>query len=405
MNIKIGNLVSIKNHPYGLGSENVKISAIASMTPPIMVVSEMMNSVKEFDSETGEEKPKQVKCIFYSHKSHKFESYWFNVNHLKLIEELILDDLREERNDINKRGEFNTSSEVNLSSVGIQYPKSTILNELKRSFLNRQVVLKSCDHELGKVKTTFSKVDNKSSQKNNSHLDFLPPVLTVIDVLLNDEKVSYNTKSGNQRKIVSYFLLKCKWYNPLSGHFSEGFLPIDTVKLVPIAKSLKFVSEIISAKSFIRQNFSGHIVLESGIIIEHTYIQPIELIFNHYYYKVKYYDFFKNKFSEIDLLEISLNEEIVELSDFIVEKIPEYKVQLQDFSSIKDYVFNIDTYYRITYKDLQDKITRRVIYVKEFIKDKVIIADCLLRDGEERHFRLKDGSILKIEILDSNIFR
>jgi len=407
--IKIGDLVSLKNHPFGLDSDNVKISAFAAMTPPILVVSEIMNSTTEFDAETGEEKPKQVKCIFYSHKSHKFESYWFNIKQLKIISEFNFgnNNEEEEKNDLvsktNKKGEFNATLDSNLSDIGIEYPKSKILNKLKGDFLNKQVILKSCDHELGKIKTTFSKVDNKSSQKVNSHLDFLPPVLTVIDVKLNDEKISFNTKSGNQKKIISYFLLKCKWYNPSSGGFSEDFIPIETVLILPEIKSLELISELISDKLFIKQISKNHIVLESGVVIDHSYIQPIEIIFNHYYYKVKYYDFFKNKFNEIDLSNIDLDGETAELSDFITEKIPEYRKQLQEFSSVKEYVFVVGNYYRITYKDLQDKITRRIILVKEFIKDKVIIADCLLRDGEERHFRLKE-SILKVEVLDSKFF-
>lgn len=403
--IKIGDLVSLKNHPFSLGSDNVKISALASMTPPIFVVSEIMNSIKEFDGETGEEKPKQVKCLFYSHKSHKFENYWFNVKQLKLISRFDWEYNEEDKNNdlANKKGELNTSLDSNLSDIGIEYPKSVLLNDLKYHFLNQQVILKSCDYELGKTKTTFSKIDNKSSQKVNSHLDFLPPVLTVIDVKLNDEKISFNTKSGNQKKITSYFLLKCKWYNPLLGSFSEAFIPIETVKVVPETNSLDLVSDFITSKAFFRQEFDNHIVLNCGIVIDHSYIQPTELIFNHYKYKLKYYDFFKNKFSEIDLLEIDFDGENIELSDLITERIPEYHTKLQEFTNVKDFVFEKDQYYRITYRDLQDKITRRVIYVKEFIKDKVIIADCLLRDGEERHFRL-DGGILKIEVLESKFF-
>lgn len=405
--IKIGDLVSLKNHPFGLGFDNVKISALAFMTPPVFVVSEIMNSKIEFDGETGEEKPKQVKCLFYSHKSHKFENYWFNIKHLKLISEFYWEDNEEDKNVdfANKRGEISTSLDSNLSDIGIGYPKSMLLNDLKNTFLNQQVILKTCDYELGKIKTTFSKVDNKSTQKINSHLDFLPPVLTVIDVKLNDEKIAFNIKSGNQKKITSYFLLKCKWYNPLSGGFSEDFIPIETIELVPKTKSLDLITDLIVNKLFFKQNFDNHITLNCGIVINYSYIQPTELIFNHYKYQLSYYDFFKNKFSKIDLLEIDFDGKNVKLNELIIEKIPEYKTTFQDFSSVKDYVFKKNHYYRITYKDLQDKITRRVIYVKEFIKDKVIIADCLLRDGEERHFRLKEGSVLKVEVLDSNFFK
>ncbi|WP_454046489.1 hypothetical protein [Chryseobacterium sp. Marseille-Q8038] len=54
--IKLGDLYSLRNHPYGNGLTNVKISALAPMTPPILVVSEILNSPKEYDPETGREK-------------------------------------------------------------------------------------------------------------------------------------------------------------------------------------------------------------------------------------------------------------------------------------------------------------------------------------------------------------
>jgi hypothetical protein len=402
--IKIGDLFSLKNHPYEIGLINVKISALANMTPPILVVSEILNFVKEYDGETGEEKAKQVRCIFYSHKSHKFENYWFNINQIKPIIEFNLNDGNEEIKSDEEKNEIKTSKKEDIQNIGIEYLRSTSLESLKKVFLNNQVILKSCDYELGKLKTTFVKIDSKSSSKINSHLDFLPPVLTVIDIKLNDNKTGYNPKSGNQKNIASYFLLKCKWYNPLSGSFSEDFIPIETIKLIPQIDSIDLISKYISKKILIRHEFPNHIVLESGLILEHSYIQPIELIFNHYKYKLKYFDFFKTKYSEIDLSEIVDKSNIIELNNIILKKIPEYNLNKQEFEFTTDYIFEKNKYYRITYKDLMDKITKRVIYAKEFVKDKVLIADCLLRDGEERHFRINKDSLLKIEELDSKCF-
>lgn len=405
--VKIGDLYSLKNHPYEIGASDVKISAFANMTPPILVVSEIMNSSKEYDGETGEEKSKQVKCIFYSHKSHRFESFWFNIKQIKPIFQVIKENLNEEvvnTDFVNIKDEVATSHEDNLKEVGIGYQKSVSITELKNIFLNEQVILKSCDQELGKIKTTLSKIDNKLSQKANSHLDFLPPVLTVIDVKVNDEKIAFHPKSGNQKKITSYFLLKCKWYNPSTSHFSEDFIPIETLRLVPKTDSLGLISALIFKKALIKQSFKEHIVLDSGVVLNHSYIQPIELIFNHYKYKLKYFDIFKTKYSEIDLSDIDVDSECIELKDIIINKIPEYDVIEQEFSTVKGHVYEKETYYRITYKDLMDKITRRVIYVKEFVKDKVIIADCLLRDGDERHFRLEEGGVLKIEELEAKFF-
>lgn len=394
--LKLGDILSLKSHPYENGNTDIKISALAQMTPPLLVVTEILNTSKEFDTETGEKKTMQIKCIFYSHKTHKFENYWFNPKQLKPID---FNSLSED--EISK--EINTVDEVDLKNIGIKNPRNSSIVDLKRKYLNHQVILKTCDYELGKQKTTFEKNENKSFQKINAHLDFLPPVLTVIDVKLNGEKTSYNPKTGNQKKISSFFLLKCKWYNPSSGAFSEDFLPIEAVEIIPEVLSIDNVKTFIADKSLFRLDLEKPIELEGGNKIHHTYIQATDLVFNHYKYKLKYFDLFKNKYSEIDLSEVDFKRNQISFDDIILEKVPEYKKDKQDFTSVKDYEFEIDKYYRITYSDVLGKVTRRLIFVKEYIKEKIVIADCLLRNGAERHFRIKDG-ILKIEALNPCFF-
>ncbi len=400
--IKIGDIFSLKNHPYTTENTQIKISALAQMTPPLLVVTEILNSSNEYDTETGEKKSKQVKCIFYSHKTHKFETHWFNPDQLKAIKkkyEINGDSI----NLHEKSGEVNTKDEIDLNNLGIEAPKNESLFKLKKHYLKRQVILKSCDYELGKQKSTFEEKENKSSQKISAHLDFLPPVLTVIDVKKNEDKIAYNPKTGNQKKISSFFLLKCKWYNPSSGGFSEDFLPIEAVEIIPDVLSIDNVKTLIADKSLFRLDLEKPIELEGGNKIYHTYIQATDLVFNHYKYKLKYFDLFKNKYSETDLSEVDFKRNQISFDDFILEKVPEYKNDKQDFTSVKDYEFEIDKFYRITYNDVMGRVTRRVIFIKEYIKEKIVIADCLLRNGEERHFRIKDG-ILKIEALNSVFF-
>jgi hypothetical protein len=393
---KLGDLYSLKNHPYEKNITDIKIASLAQMIPPILVIAEILNTPKNHDTETGNEKPRQVRCVFYSHKSHKFEYVWIDVNQIKPIFE-----------DVNNESSSSSNDEI-LTNVedtmilGIKYEKNKSIRELKNDFLNKQVILKSCDLELGKMKTTFSKTDNKSSNKQNSHLDFLPPVLTVIDVRVNDEKITFNPKTGNQSKITSNFLLKCKWFNPLSNNFSEEFIPIETVKLISNDNSIEIFSKMINENKLIKHNLSLNIELEGGQVLEHTYIQPIELIYSHYKYELSYYDFFRSKIITEDITKIEINSENISLLDLIIEKIPEYNTIDKEFTSVKNFIFEKDKYYKIIYKDLQEKISKRVIFSKEFISNKVLIADCLLRNGEERHFRI-DG-ILKIEVLDSKFF-
>jgi hypothetical protein len=143
--------------------------------------------------------------------------------------------------------------------------------------------------------------------------------------------------------------------------------------------------------------------LDSKLELRQTLIQPTELIFNHYKYKLKYYDFFKSVYLEVDIFKI-INMNFIDLEDVVIHRTPRYDVAKSDFITVDNFVFNISEFYRITYKDAQDKISKRIIYVTDFIKNKVVIADCLLRNGAERHFNLKKESILKIEELDQKIF-
>lgn len=395
MNIRLGDLYSLKNHPYSIDSNKIKIAGLATMTPPIMVISEILNSPKQHDIETGLIKSGQVRCMYYCHKNHKFENLWFSMSDIKLIDE---DNTKGTDRDDQINEEI-----VTKNVVLNKFENPSIIEEIKNKFLNKQVILKSCDLELGKLKTTFSQTEYKSSDKITAHLDFLPPVLTVIDVKLNDEKKSFNPKSGNLKKIYSVYLLKCKWYNPLSGSFSEDFIPIETVQEIQII-DLNPIKEAINKKYIYRYDLSKDILVESQKSLKHIYVQPLEIIFNHYKYEVRCYDIFRDKYAKIDLYNFVLGEDFLTIDDFIMEKIPEYIKDLEDYTKVQDYIFEKNNFYRIIYRDLQGNTTKRIIYVKEFIQNKVVIADCLLRKGEERHFRIDDSAILKLEVLNQNFF-
>lgn len=399
MTIRLGDLYSLKNHPYKEDQRNIKIAGLASMTPPILVVSEILNSPKQHDVETGIIKPKQVKCIFYSHKSHNFENSWFSVNDIKLIGE---------NNTNAERGEQYNDEIVTKNTVLSKYSNPSIIEEIKKEFLNNQVILKSCDLELGKLKITYSQTEYKSSDKVTAHLNFLPPVLTVIDVKVNDDKISYNPKSGNFKKIFSTYLLKCKWYNPNTDSFSEDYIPIDAIQKIE-APDLNLVATAIINNNIFRHDLRKNekkidIFKESSNTLSHIYLQPLEIIFNHYKYQIRYYDIFRDRYSKMDLSALIIDEDKMTMDDLILEKIPEYKKELEDYTKIKDFPFKINQYYRINYRDLSGNITKRIIYLKEYFPNKVLIADCLLRNGEERHFRLDENAILKLEVLNQAFF-
>ncbi len=395
MKITLGDLYSLKNHPYSGEFTNIKISGLASMTPPILVVSEILNIPKQHDTETGKVKSGQVKCIFYSHKSHQFEDVWISINDIKPLAQKKVEESAGEQ----------VNHEIPTADFLLgKYSNPGAIEEIRKEFLNAQVILKSCDLELGKLKTTFSQTENKPADKVTAHLDFLPPVLTVIDVKINEEKHSYNPKSGNLRKLFSTYLLKCKWFNPISGSFSEYLLPLDAVKkIIPV--DITQMKEAIKEKQIFRHDLNKDILVESKKSISHTYIQPLEIIFNHYVHQIRYYDIFRNRYSKIDVSAVVFEQrERLKRDDLILEKFPEYKKEIEDYSKLRDIPFKINQFYRITYRDLHGTITKRIIYLKEFVPNKILIADCFLRNGEERHFRLDENALLKLEVLNQNFF-
>lgn len=398
-NFIIGSLCSIKNHPFTVNNTDITISALAQMTPPVMVITEILNPDYKFDTDSRDENKMQLRCIFYSHKTGKYESFWFNSNQLKLIfqENTQLDDRVMIEN-----VDFSENDKELLQS-GIKHLKGSNIKLIKNLFLQKQVVLKSCDIELGKKKTTFEEENLKAKSKINAHLDFLPPVMTVIDVKCNEEKIKHNSKDGKQKKIMSNFQLKCKWFNPNLNTFSEDFLPIESVMMINMDNSIiEELSRCIIEKKLFEFSYDIPLVLECGNELHRTLIQPIELTFNHHKYHLKYYDFFKSAYDKTDVSKIDIRE-LMNLNVIISNKLPRYEKDF-GFLTTDEFVYKTGHFYRITYKDTQDKISKRVIYVLQYVVDKVIIADCLLRDGAERHFKPSSSNILKIEELYQSLF-
>lgn len=398
--LKIGSLCSSLNHPYTFNNSNVKISGLAQMTPPVMVVTEILRPEGKFDQDSGIEKKTQLKCIFYSHKTSKYESSWFVCDQLKLI---ISQDFK-----ILEDGLIRSENENNLIENGIKFLRDTNLKKIKSEYLNKLVVLKSCDIELGKKKITFEEEYDKVRKKTNAHLDFVPPVMTVIDIKLNEEKAKYDVKTGYQKKTVSNFLAKCKWFNYNSSTFSEDLLPIEILNIVTDNNSiLSLINSAISENKLIKISNPPTLKMSTGLELTSSLIRPVELIFNHYKYILRYEDLYRSKYSQIQIdgLEVENRRDLKNIEEFVVGKIPRYNQLESNFTVPKMFDFVIGTFYRITYRDAQEKITKRIIYITDFIKDQVIVADCLLRDGELRHFKTSKESLLKIEELDQDFFQ
>lgn len=373
-NFSLGNFVSLKNHPYLSDTHNIKIASNPNVTPPIMVIVEILNKDEEHNTSNGRKYENQVKCIYYSHKEGKFVDRWFKINELKLIEGC--------------NTNLNIDTFIDIDKYDLEYIKDTFSTNL--------VCLKSVDFELNKKKVFLDNTDGKRSNKENHHLDFLPPVMTIIDVVKNKEEVKYSQKIENKKeKDCSKYLFKCKWYNPHTTSYSEDLFPVCSLGLISFdEEDIRIKNNLISEDIFITLNLSQEIELESS---KQTVINKLisikEIIYNHYYYEVGYFDLFSNQYLNVELNKLSIVSTI-EKKKIFGKKYPEYD---KNITPVSFKIFSEGAYYQIKYLDKLNRVTTRIIkYIEKSEwtdKDdetdhKFLVANCLLRNGKIRHFNL-----------------
>ncbi|UZT99310.1 hypothetical protein ODZ84_06990 [Chryseobacterium fluminis] len=375
-NISIGDFVCLKNHPYTYDNNFIKISANADMIPPIMVISEILNK-DEYDTVTGKLFEKQFKCIYYSHKDGKYQDKWIKESQIKLLKPI--------KSYLNLY-EFNS-----IENYDLEFLKDKYVNEL--------VCLKNVDFELNKKKVFIDSSNGKRTEKENNHLDFLPPVMTIVDIVKNKEEKKFSSRNAQLEKACSKYLFKCKWYNHKTTTYSEEFIPSNILGLI-INQNIY----IDFFKSFLNDRFVLILQRNNNIsIAAKTLANPKEIIFNHYYYKLNYFDYLQQKISSISLSDI--RSENSNLHFNTINLIPKKSVFGNNYPSygltfkqITEDIFVNGNYFLITYKDKLDRMTKRIIKVisRDYHTNDLenedyvfIVANCFLRDGNIRHFNLK----------------
>lgn len=399
----LGEIVTLNNHPYYSLNSKILITADATMTPPLMVVIEVLNDYKTkfyFDEKTAIKgtNSSMVKCVFYSNKTHKYESNWFLINQIKKIDyENVL--------------EKDQNSSLENSII---LKKESDINEL----INKNVILKSWEIELGKKKSSFSydSYSNKNSNKITSYLCFLPPVMIIIGSKKLDEskETNFDKKTGETKRIFSKILLKCKWFNPLTNTFSEDFFTPESLDFVkePDIELIKGIQNFIRLKSYFKFNNPRLSDYNNG----NTIGLPLKISFNHCYYQLEYFDFLTNKNEMIKLTDFKI--EMFKSIVFYSKEYAPFYGSLSTAKKIKQFLKEeiekpkkSDKIFRIKYKSKKGIPSTRTISKCEFLdlrlddeidsdskKNKYIKAKCFMREGKERHFRFK--GIKKIEILD-----
>lgn len=359
---KRGDLIVFKTHPYIKKHTNIKISAFPDYTSPILIIKEVKE--KNFEKETGRDNGQQLNCIYYNSSDGKFTEKWinsmlvneiyFSVTNHKILAEL---DLKSEL--IQAKKELTSKNYENL---------------IRGSYLNKKVALKSIDLELLKNKINRTKENGELIETN--HLEFLPPVMTVIGFKYSDEKHKYCEKTG-----LPLIELKCKWYNSSSKTFSESFFQYDilysikeTQELFDETDLLADISDSLDENLFFILPLEKKFPLElednktkKETFITKTIAQSSSISFKHYFYQMNHFDYGTQKKSTIT---INNPFETIQENVLFGKKYPNYDKGYK--SKTSDCKYKVDNYYYIIYKDTFHNITKRIVKVKDlfiYIKD------------------------------------
>jgi hypothetical protein len=383
--LQIGDVVSLKSHPYNFGMSSIVISGEPTLLPPLMVITEIVLDFKDqFDEKTGEQLAKrgnsQCKCIWYSHKSCQFEEAWMHSSLIKLISRL---PKTQEKKDL---------------------VDETVVNAYK------SVCLKTVDLELCKHKSSLS--CEESFQTNNDRiiltplLSFVSPVMEVIQVQESKDgeqkQVKYDNKTGQQKRFTSKWQVKCKWFNPGSNKMSEKVFPIEAIQVV------EKVDESTLFK--IQESIDAGLCLKVGGTEEQTIVRPKYIVCRNGHYFLRAYDYNHNKIVE---LKIGISKLFQTKTPFLFEA-PTFNFLLhgvQTLSVMDEYMQLIEeakqknNFIRIKYKNRNDKISLRTLKNYKVHKAKneddedifYLTGYCSHRK-DERTFR--SDRIQKLQILD-----
>ena len=329
--IAIGQIVSFISHPYTSEQNNIIISGEYLMTPPVMIIGELIQPIiagkKKIDK-----KNVKCKCIWFSNKTNQFQEDWFRSSELKVVAD-------------------NTKRPSSIK-------------------LNNMIALKTLEIELGKKKSNLNvEINQTGSLKDlnsiTSVLSFISPVMQCIEIKKFDEKfIKGAAKLTNHVKTFPTKMVKCKWFNPVSEKFSEKFLPIETLYNLPIVSD-----ELI--------NVLTKTIKEGKLLkLTHTIIKPRHISNRSGYYKLTYFDYVLNINKELDISKIG---EYKMLANFFKNNAPKFNLKRVPPVTLKVLDEEINkvivtaagrakkNYLRIKYKDTHGNTTVRTIKEYEIV--------------------------------------
>lgn len=384
----------------------------------------------------------------------EFENKIDNTNTTKEVLEVlnkilsISDSQMDKVNEIEK--ELNKQKKSNEESISLKDIELLIKNE----FFNKKVSLRSVYLELTKHKTNRSNSNGNLVETN--HLDFLPPVMQIIGFKYVDEKKKICAETQNLK-----LEFKCKWFNHITKSFSEEYIPYQALVFIEenTAFTINDLYTLINTNELIRYKLQlpevndellefdyvdskkGFELENSNVMIGYTLLRPEDIIFKHYFHSLLAFDLITQ--TSIHNLSFKKMEVLNSTENFLKEgdNFPRY--ESNTYLNVYDCFFEKDSYYYIQYKDEANRITKRIIKAIDFIlyaqdldkydelpelnENKIIFdkkswhdiknekrklindeditiiisANCLLRRGRVRHFKLKN-ILSVIEIKNGN---
>lgn len=360
--IPIGAIVANLAHPYSADNTNVLITAYAHFTPPLMIVIEKNYGVIKYNQITGDqENNDSYRCLYYLSISGGFESQWFKRRELKKI----------------SGGSLDLFNSVKDKSI----------DKLKKELLGKMAILTNVDLELDKKKIWTDNEAGISKEKINNLLDYLPPIGSIIDVKFNEDHQKYNEKNGKIIHRKSKVLAKLRWLNNITSKYSEDYIPLVALKIIDRQLELHNYSKNLTYL------YNDPIILEeSAITVSKTPLVLESIIWKHYFYIYRFQNLFTKQLQDVyydEALDIADLRHIVNNSPFLYDPINKFTETLDEQLE--------DKWFEIQYSDRNERFTQRFIRIIEIFRDvkedgsggSFIKANCLLRNGKIRHFRIE----------------
>lgn len=379
-NFGIGAIVALKTtcHLPSSIERIVHIKGDPNSISPLMIITEYKKEVKDaYNEETGEvlvqKNEINAKVVWYSDKTGTFEETWIYSRYLIVIQ-----------------------SADQIVKPGFEIGKG--------------VIFRTSEIESKKIKVSIYSDQINSRATTNPLLSFVaPPAIVISSKTATSGFTKHNQKNGEVNFETARTTIKIKYYNSVSGKFSEVVLPEVCFKLLG-EYSTEVLEKIIKISSDSHSYFQSLPAIKLG--------NQLTLLYNSGEYSIRYFDILQNTF-----VEKSVPEKINTISKHILLSLPDFNLSdSQERLSINDVnrqtltdlmaKYPQNPYAKITYLKKNNEFSTRCIKIKKIVlsdtnsienqnndvsSTSYMHAHCYLRDAD-RFFKITN--IQKFELLN-----